>query len=329
MTIARGPVALRSQLACQSRGRAVSWQMSAPGFRKRRSRSNDFASKGMSAEDVIAVIFDFDDTLTEDSTTRLLTKHGIDVKKFWNQDVKQMVLKDGWDPTLAYLHRLLRLMEDGEIPQYTNEELRAFGAGLKPFPGLRGLFRDLCKITSEQSFEIEFYIISGGLEDIVEGFRLRPEFKAVWGCQLAPETPGGPVKYVKRVITFTEKTRYLFEINKGIDATESAKNPLLVNKDVPSGERRVPFANMIYIGDGLTDIPCFSVVQKQTDDKGKAFGIFRPGEEESERRAWLELIAQKRVTSAHAPKYGPRSELGSLLRIYVKTLCADIKLRKA
>lgn len=83
----------------------------------------------------------------------------------------------------------------------------------------------------------------------------------------------GPLKYIKRCITFTEKTRYLFEINKRIDPNESKSNPYLMNISFPDAQRRIPFANMIYVGDGITDIPCFSMVQKF---KGLAFGVFVP-----------------------------------------------------
>jgi hypothetical protein len=135
--------------------------------------------------------------------------------------------------------------------------------------------------------------------------------------------PGAPVQHIKRVITFTEKTRYIFEINKGIDAAEAARNPLAVNKHVPPRKRPIPLSNMIYIGDGISDIPCFSLLQK---NEGTPLGVFHPGED-SARRAWLELIGPKRVKNALPPQYGKHQGLGSQLRIIVRTMCSDIKLR--
>src|SRR5947207_2162139 len=76
---------------------------------------------------------------------------------------------------------------------------------------------------------------------------------------------------IKRAVTFTEKTRFLFEIQKGITPQQTAKDPYLVNKDVPATDRRVPFSNMIYVGDGLTDIPCFSLIGH---NRGRAFAVF-------------------------------------------------------
>ncbi len=236
----------------------------------------------MGLKNTIAVIFDFDDTLTPDSTSQLLLKHSdtckITPKEFWKEQVDGLV-KQGWDSGCAYLHLLLQYMEDGRLPKYSTDQLREFGKTLKPYPGLKGLFRDLRNIAKDEKFIIKFYIISGGIQDIVEGFPLRSEFDHVWGCQLAPLSAGGTVKFLQRVVTFTEKTRYLFEINKGIDLAETAINPLAVNKHVPISKRPIPFSNMIYIGDGVSDIPCFSVIKKQEKLEGTGLGVFHPGEE--------------------------------------------------
>ncbi len=128
---------------------------------------------------------------------------------------------------------------------------------------------------------------------------------------------------MKRCVTFTEKTRFLFEINKGLDPRKTHRNPFLVNRDIPTEKRRVPFKNMIYIGDGLTDIPCFSLVKKQG---GTAFGVFNPGEKKSAKRALLEFLKPDRVISMHAPRYRAKDELGSLLRAAVATRCSKISL---
>lgn len=275
----------------------------------------------------IAVIFDFDDTLTDDSTSELLKKYDLDPNVFWGKKVSRLVSKKGWEPALAYLHLLLKHIEQKKLPPLTNQDLQDFGTTLKPYPGLRGLLTDLRRIAMKELCEIKFYIVSGGLQDIIDGFPLRGEFEAVWGSQLAPRTSCGPVTYVKRAITFTEKTRYLFVINKGLSYKDVEKNPYLVNEEVDS--RPVPFGNMIYIGDGITDIPCFSLIGKwPSGERGKTFGVFKPGNEKSAKTAWLDLLAPKRVGSVHAPKYRNQDELGSLLRMVVQTRCADIKLRK-
>ncbi len=215
--------------------------------------------------EILAVIFDFDDTLVPDSTTKLIQDHGLDPEKFWGEDVKALI-GAGFDPTHAYLKLLLDNIGPGKpLGELTNEKLREFGQKLAPlfFQGLQTFFDDLQETVKQfRDMAIEFYIISGGLQEVIEGCDLiRNNFTAVYGCQLAGDTEDGTLKYIKKAITFTEKTRFIFEINKGIDPKDTRSNPLLVNMDVREDQRRIPFKNMIYAGDGMTDIPCFSLLK--------------------------------------------------------------------
>ena len=300
-------------------------------------------------EDVVAVIFDLDDTLTDDTISTLLLKDSkgkIKPKKFWEEEVDRLV-QGGWEPTNAWMHLLFKYMDQGLLPKYTNEVLQRFGKSLQPYPGLPSLFKDLRKIAARASCKIEFYIISGGIEDIVRGFVLRPEFKdvfkAVWGSRLAPDKPGGPVKYIKRGISFTEKTRYIYVLNKGIDLSEFEKNPALVNDFKRDEERRIPLSNMVYVGDGLSDIPCFSLIEpsarkarteKHTKptapkarDEGYVFPVFQA---KSARWAWQNLVFPSRIPRGpFDPLYGKSRSLGQNLRLAVTAICTEIKARRA
>lgn len=155
---------------------------------------------------------------------------------------------------------------------------------------------------------------------------MQEHFTGVRGCEFAEDPSTGCISEIKRAITFTEKTRYLFEINKGIEPADVLKNPYLVNRDIPATERPVPFENMIYVGDGLTDIPCFSLLKKE---RGTSFGVFHPDRRDSARRAFTEFLKTDRVISSHAPKYGPGDELGSLLRAAVAARAMAITLQRA
>ncbi|MBI1272301.1 haloacid dehalogenase-like hydrolase [bacterium] len=274
----------------------------------------------------IAIIFDFDDTLLPDSTSELLESRGIDSMEFWRTEAKAL-LDRGYDPTHAYLNLILdRVGEKKELGLLSNKALSEFGATLDEtfYPGVKSLFRDLKKVVAGVSdqLSIEFYIISGGLQAVMDGSPfIKENFTATYGCQFGecPET--GLIKNIKRAITFTEKTRYLFEINKGITPGDTQENQYVVNIDVNERERRIPFKNMIYLGDGHTDVPCFSLVKK---NGGIAFGIFRPGEESSARKAFLDFLRTDRVLSTHAPKYTKTAELGALLRIAVRNIADRI-----
>jgi len=267
-------------------------------------------------QNVIAVVFDFDDTLTDDSTTALLEAHGIDTKDFWGVKAKAL-LDRGWDPTPAYLKLLLDNVGAGKpLKKLTNAKLRQFGATLRFYPGLPAIFNDLRKSVAEHHVtnpHIEFYVISGGLEEVIRGSKLAQYLSGVWGCEFAEEN--GEIRYMKNIVSFTEKTKYLFQINKGIGEEAGVYD---VNKLVPPEYRRIPWENIIYVGDGLTDVPCFSLL---AHFKGTPFGVFDPKKEGSPKKAWEGLITPKRVTSMNAPKYRKNDELGSLLRAAVKGIC--------
>lgn len=276
---------------------------------------------------VLAVIFDFDDTLLPDSTSALLAAHGLDPDEFWKIQTKTLV-DQGYDPPLAYLNLLLQQVGEGRpLGELTNERLKEFGASLDDswFPGLPKLFDDLRDIATDyRDVSVEFYVISGGLQAVIEGSRYIDEFfTGVYGCQLGEDPETGIVSDVKRCVTFTEKTRFLFEINKGISPAAAATQPHLVNLAKPADSRPVPFRNMIYIGDGLTDIPCFSLIE---GNDGTAFGVFQSGQE-SAKQAFQRFLETKRVRSLHHPDYREDAELGSMLRAAVATGCSKIVLK--
>jgi phosphoserine phosphatase len=284
------------------------------------------------AASTIGVIFDFDDTLIPDSTTQLLTAHNIDAASFWDE-AKKLVL-DGYDPAQAFLKLLLdNIGPNKRLGELTNAKLFEFGKGLNNFfPGIPELFTDLRReVANYHDIGIEFYIVSGGLQPIIEGSRLVTEkfMTGVYGCRLAGDTPEGYLKYTQRCVTFTEKTRYLFEINKGLRPGDTLRKPHLVNKAVSLRNRRIPFQNMIYIGDGLTDVPCFSLVRKGAGGAkgGTAFGVYDRGHKDP-KTAFREFLKENRVSSLHSPRYSEDDDLGNNIRGAVASRCTDITIRR-
>lgn len=272
-------------------------------------------------------MFDFDDTLAPDTTSALLRHHGIDADDFWKQRASALIAR-GYDQPYAYLNLILDEVRNGKMAGLTNQQLTDFGATLDStwFPGLPELFDDLrATARSLRDITLEFYVISGGLQALIEGSsHVKNYFNGVYGCQFG-EDESGVITNIKRAVTFTEKTRYLFEINKGITAAAAAKNPFLVNKFVAQEDRTVPWENMIYVGDGLTDIPCFSVVKL---GHGTALGVLKPGSD-SAKQAFQELLKPERVVSVNSPLYRQGDDLGELLRAAVSTTCGRIAVSRA
>lgn len=278
---------------------------------------------------IVAVIFDFDDTLAPDSTSAFLESRGVDVGRFWTEDVRALV-DQGFDPALAYLNLLLEMVGPGKaLGSLTEDDLTQFGSSLddRVYRGLPQVFRDLGAIVREfRDISVEFYVISGGLEGIIRGCRLYSFFNGVYASSIANNPTTGMLGLIRRCVTFTEKTRYLFEISKGIRLEDGLSNPYLVNEYVAPEERRILFRNMIYVGDGLTDIPCFSLLAKEG---GIGYGVFQPQDQQSAKRAFENFLAPKRVAGMYRPRYRPSDELGALLRATVSARCGDIVARRA
>lgn len=276
------------------------------------------------SQNIIAVIFDFDDTLTDDATSKLLESRQIDTDKFWREETTALT-KDGWDPALAYLQLLLNYAGEGKpLGKLSNADLRAFGATLEFYPGIPELFDELAKQVQEHDASrpaIEFFIISGGLEEVMKGTKIAKYFKGIYGSRFAERD--GCIAHVMNSVTFTEKTKYIFAINKGVDHM-MGREPFIVNQKVEPTDRRIPIENMIYIGDGLTDVPCFSVMAQF---KGQAFGVFNPAREGSPKKAWEQLIAPRRVATMNSPRYGSKDDLGALLRAAVRQICLRLDTR--
>ena len=214
--------------------------------------------------------------------------------------------------------------------QLDQREVARIWCTLTIYPGVTTLFKDLKNIAAKHPLSnpaVEFYIISGGLEDIIRGSKIAKEFTGIWGNRFWEDPQKGHVTHLMNVLTFTEKTKHLFEINKGI-VNKTRKEHYAVNQHVELDKRRVPFKNMIYVGDGLTDVPCFSLLQAYD---GIGFGVFDPKKEGSPKKAYETLVTTRRTKTTNSPHYGKKDDLGSIIRAAVTEICVglDVALQRA
>lgn len=220
------------------------------------------------AQTTIAIICDCDDTLAPDTTAQLLRAHGIDVEEFYVKLVGELV-NQGHDPSVAYLNQIL-----STLPDLTYDRIREVGAGLELYPGVPDIFRELEQEVRDtyydQGIRVQEFVISGGIKDLIEASSLGPVIDKIWGCNFAYDS-NGRISRIKNVVSFTEKTRFLFNIQKGLTSTEHDCMPYAVNMYIEPP--LIPFKNMIYLGDGPSDIPCMSIVDRRGERWGHAIGI--------------------------------------------------------
>jgi hypothetical protein len=249
-------------------------------------------------QNVIALIWDFDKTLIPGYMQDPMFEHfGVDGDVFWRE---ANGLADSYRELGAevvaetqYLNHILAYARHGKFQGLSNKRLQEFGERLPFFPGMPEALQRLKGLVIEDEryakheISLEHYVVSTGLRQIILGSSVAPHLDGVWGCELVEQVPlpgflnrdGGPLPVedmlaIANVIDDTTKTRAVFEINKGTNKVPD----ITVNSSIPHEERRVPFQNMIYVADGPSDIPVFSVV-KQFD--GRTYGVFDPSSEAS------------------------------------------------
>ena len=204
----------------------------------------------------IAIICDCDNTLMPDLPSLLLKDNGIEPQDFW--DEIDVLVKKGWDPPIAWMTELTKLIQNGKIKQNTNENLAEFGASVDVYTGA-STFIDEINSNLDSDVSVEGYVVSSGIESMMKGSKIAGSFTDIFGGRLYEQD--GIISGIKSSITFTEKTKFIFAINKGI-ASQIREKPYDVNNFISESERRIPFENMIYLGDGPSDIPCFSMIEK-------------------------------------------------------------------
>jgi hypothetical protein len=164
----------------------------------------------------------------------------------------------------------------GPLSGLTKEKIDQVGKSLKFYPGVPKVFTELANEVhveyADFGIRVEAYVITGGIADLIKASPLGSAVKKVWGCNFAYGADGR-IEAIKTVVSFTEKTRFLFNIEKGLVDAEFDNRPYEVNTPMSAAERRVPIGNMVYLGDGPSDIPCMSIIQKAGQGYGTVIGV--------------------------------------------------------
>jgi haloacid dehalogenase-like hydrolase len=281
----------------------------------------------------IAVIWDFDDTLIWGSMqTPIFEKFGVKEAEFWDEANK---LADFYksrgldlvsDDTL-YLNHILRYVRDGHFKGLNNEMLKELGGRLELHEGLPHFLDRAKQVVADSAYAdlgivVEHYIVSTGLRKMIQGSAINDYVEFIWACEFVEETaprgyldnppdpPANPeIQDIGYTINNTTKTRAIFEINKGTNV----RPEITVNRFIRPEDRRVPFENMIYIADGPSDVPVYSILQQYG---GKTYCVFKPGDQAHFERAQL-LRKQGRVDETGEANY----EDGSPVTMWI---CSEI-----
>ena len=211
----------------------------------------------MNDKPIIAIMYDFDKTLcTKDMQDyAFIPSLNMTPKEFWDR-TNEVGLTQHMDSVLAYMYTMLLESRERNIP-LTRDGLVEKGNKIDFFPGVKQWFSRLNKFAEENNVLLEHYVISSGLKEIIEGTSISNEFKEIYGCEIVYDKEGHAV-FPKTAVNYTNKTQFVYRINKGV---LDVSNDYDLNKSMPDDSKRIPFCNMIYIGDGLSDVPCMKMMK--------------------------------------------------------------------
>ena len=263
---------------------------------------------------VIALIYDFDKTLcTKDMQEYgFIPSLGMRADEFWGA-VNTLTDREQMDSILAYMYLMVRMAQDQDH-HISRETFQHLGKGVEYFPGVESWFDRITAYGEQVGVTVEHYIVSSGIKEIIEGTHIAPCFKKIYACEFMYEDDN--IRWPKVAVNYTAKTQFLFRINKGVLEiySQSAKE---LNRYTPENERRIPFRNMIYLGDGLTDVPCMKLVKNYG---GQSIAVYdtEKGEESA-----LPLVRDDRVNFIAPADYREGSRLEQVVHAVIRKMQAE------
>ena len=275
----------------------------------------------------MAIAYDFDGTLAPGNMQehKFIPELGIGNHEFWEEANKIAALND-MDGILSYMQLMLVKAKEANI-SIKRESFENYGKSIKFFNGVEDYFEKINKYAESRNIRIEHHIISSGLREFVKGTTIAKYFKNIFASGFRYDENDIAV-WPAVAINYTNKTQYLYRINKGID---NSWDDTLINKFVPDKFRPIPFPAMVYIGDGETDVPAMKMIKYQ---HGTAIAVYNPNISKSRngrltpRQTCLELIKENRADYIAPADYRDGSALITIINKVIDKIAAEFELNE-
>ena len=268
----------------------------------------------------MAIIYDFDGTLAPGNAQdhQFIPNIGMQPAEFW-AEVDELASQHQADGILMYMHLMLEKARAAQVP-VREEDFRERGSGIKLFDGVPEWFDRINAYGQSAGVAVDHYVVSSGNGEIIEGTPIAPNFNKIYASRFLFDVNGAAI-WPALAINFTNKTQYLFRINKGAHDLSDSRT---INEYVPKSDRPVPFENMVYIGDGATDVPCFRLVK---DQGGLSIAVFQPSDPNALRDAET-FLRGDRVHNLVPADYTEGSELDRIVKRNIDYLAAKKELEE-
>lgn len=263
----------------------------------------------MKKKPIVALIYDFDGTLSPGNMQEFGFIQAIEhsAPAFWRKSDEIAIGQDASN-ILAYMKLMFDSAKQKGIP-LRRRDFQRFGSKVQLFPGVREWFSMVNEYGKERGVIVEHYINSSGLAEMIEGTPIAKEFKRIFACSFLYDDDG-VAEWPGVAVDYTAKTQFLFKINKGILSIRDNK---LVNESQEEDKKRIPWANMIYFGDGDTDVPCMKIVKMFG---GNAIAVYNP-EKESKKALAQKLLRQDRVNFITPTDYSADSRTFQIVKAII------------
>lgn len=267
-------------------------------------------------KNIIAIMYDFDKTLCAKDMQEytFIPNLGIDAALFW-KEADQLRNDNKMDQVLTYMYLMFQKMAINNRP-LKREYLNEMGENIELFPGLLDWFDRVNEYGKNVGMEVEHYIISSGLKEIIEGTEIGKKFKQIYASEFFYNEDGNAM-WPKLAVNYTNKTQFLSRINKGVlDISDDAS----LNKKMFDNDRRISTANMIYIGDGYTDVPCMKLTR---DGGGVSIAVYTDKTINTARN----LLKDERINYMAPADYQENSEIDEIVKKTIESMALNTKLK--
>ena len=268
----------------------------------------------------VALIYDFDGTLAPGNMQEydFIPAVGKSNMEFWHE-ANTLAEEQDADQVLTYMARMLQAAQSKGL-SLRREAFRESGRNVQFYRGVVEWFKRINDYGDQRGINILHYVNSSGLKEIIEGTAIAHEFKNIYACSFLYNVDG--IAYWPAVaVNYTNKTQFIFKINKGV---EPVYDTFKVNQYMEENKRPVPFKRMIYVGDGMTDIPCMRLVKNYG---GHSIAVYNP-ENKNKRREMNALIRDNRVNYVCEADYTAGSEMDTLVKTIIDKIAADLRLEQ-
>ena len=264
---------------------------------------------------IVALLYDFDKTLctTDMEDYSFIPSLGMTPNAFWHI-ANEFGRKNHMDSLLAYMYTMIQECRGRGI-RLDRDYLVRCGRAVELFPGVREWFGRINAFGAQQGVEVEHYVLSSGLKEIIEGTGIYSAFKKVYACEFF-YNQDGEASWPKLDVNFTNKTQFIYRINKGVLDVSDDRT---LNSSMPDDSKRIPFTNMIYVGDGLSDVPCMKMMRSYG---GQAIAVYQA----ANRQAVEELLLRGRVNFIFPADYREGTALDATVKNMIRQMAISDQL---